>query len=109
MFGLFRRKKQGPTADTFVEATGGGWSDAPDFVDASNHDDFVADFLRRAHDYALQNEVKIGEEFQFTITHIPFGITSPHEIILPVMVRASEFGLSPVSMMGETAYFIRVT
>ena len=84
MFGFRRKKKaaQGGTSNTFVEATGGGWSDSPDRVRGNGgaQADFVGQTLERVRAYALENEIPVGQEFSFTITEIPNGISSPHEI-----------------------------
>lgn len=112
MFG-FRRKKEKPksgTADTFVEATGGGWSDLPETVssDGGSQADFVGQTLERARAYALENNIPVGEEFEFIITDIPVGVTSPHEIIFGLMMRAGEYGLISRVIANETAFFTRV-
>lgn len=111
MFG-FRRKKSGPspgTADSFVEATGGGWSDAPGIVaiDGGAQADFVGQTLERARAYALENDIPVGQEFEFTIADIPVGISSPHEIVFGLMMRAGEQGLSPGVIADEKAFFTR--
>lgn len=111
MFGFFKRKKKSHgTADTFVEATGGGWSDSPDIVagDGGENADYVGEVLRQASEYARENGVEIDEEFEFTFTDIPRGITSPHEIMFGIIMRAHEYGLSSAGMANETAYFTRV-
>lgn len=112
MFG-FRRRKDKPSAgaaDTFVEATGGGWSDSPEVVagDGGSQADFVGQTLERARAYALENNIPVGQEFGFTITDIPAGISSPHEIIFGLMMRASEYGLIPGTIVNETAFFTLV-
>lgn len=111
MFGFRRRKRSSSgTADTFVEATGGGWSDLPETVaaDGGSQADFVSRTLERARAYALENEIPVGQEFEFTITDIPAGITSPHEISFGLMMRASEQGLSSVAIFDEKAIFTRL-
>ncbi|HEU0266342.1 MAG TPA: hypothetical protein VFQ70_01835 [Candidatus Saccharimonadaceae bacterium] len=110
MFGFGRRKKDRSTASTFVEATGGGWSDLPDEVaaDGGEHADYVGEMLRRASEYACETGVGIGEEFKFTITDIPRDLVSPHEIVFGLMMRAHEYGLAPGVMHDETAYFTRL-
>lgn len=112
MFG-FRRKKDSPssgTADTFVEATGGGWSDPSNTVagDGGAQADFVGQTLERARAHALENDIPVGQEFEFTITDIPAGISSPHEIIFGLMMRAGEYGLTSGAIANETAFFTRV-
>ncbi len=114
MVGFGRRKKPqaqpGDTASTFVEATGGGWGDSLDAVavDGGEQADYVGEMLRRASEYARENGVEIGEEFEYTITDIPCGITSPHEIVFGLMMRAGEYGLCPGPMLNEKAYFTRL-
>jgi hypothetical protein len=111
MFGFHRKKKPSTgTADTFVEATGGGWFDAPDRVagDGGSQADFVGVTLERARNYALENDIPVGKEFEFTITEIPLGISSPHDIIFGLMMRAQEYGLSSNAVANETAFFTRL-
>lgn len=113
MFG-FRRKKKATsngTSDTFVEATGGGWSDLPDTIpgNGGTQADFVGQTLERARAYALENDVAVGQEFQFIITDIPTGISSPHEIIFGLMMQAGEYGLSCRGIANEKAHFTRLT
>lgn len=116
MFGFGRKKasregaSQGATARTFVEATGGGWGETPDVMpaDGGSHADYVGDILRRAREHAEDNGVGVGEEFTYTITDIPRGISSPHEIIFGLMMRAPEYGLSADFMHDETAHFTRI-
>ena len=112
MFG-FRRRKDRPsagTADTFVEATGGGWSDSPEVVagDGGSQADFVGQTLERARAYALENNIPVGQEFEYTIADIPLGISSPHEILFGLMVRAGEQGLRANSVLNETVFFTRL-
>lgn len=110
MFGFGRRKKSEGTADTFVEATGGGWNDAPDVIpaDGGKHADYVGEILRRASEYARENDITVGEEFEYTLTGIPRGIVSPHEIMFGLMLRAPEYGLSSGAIFNEMAYFTRL-
>ena len=111
MFGFGRKKKPRGTASTFVEATGGGWHDAPQVVRvprSGTEGDYVGEMLRQAHEYAVAYNIPIGEEFEFTITDIPMGIESPHSIIFGLMVRASDYGLSPSVAMNESIRFTRV-
>lgn len=111
MWGFRRKKdKSSGTAGTFVEATGGGWFDAPETIagDGGAQADFVAQTLERARAYALENNIPVGQEFEFVITDIPTGITSPHEIVFGLMMRASEYGLTPGVIDNETARFTRV-
>lgn len=91
-------------ADTFVEATGGGWDEMPDKV--SNQDDYVRGLLEQARDQALRSGVKVGEEFDFTITNIP-GITHPNEVIFPIVLLQSDYGLMMVYSADETVRFKR--
>lgn len=110
MFGFGRKKKsQTATADTFVKATGGSWNDIPDVVtgDGGEHADYVGEILRKVSEYAIQEGVAVGEEFAYTLTEIPHGITSPHEVIFPLMMRAHEYGLRAGFMHDETAHFVR--
>lgn len=108
MFGLFRKKKE--VADTFAEAAGGSWGDAPDVIpgDGGQYADYVGETLQRAHAYALEHEIPIGQEFEFTLEDIPVGISGPHEIVFGLMMRAEEFGLSPGLMINESATFTRL-
>lgn len=119
MFG-FDRKKAPRTdankatsdgvADTFVGATGGGWGKPPmsAAADGGEHSDYVGTMLERAKAYADENGISIGEEFRFTITDIPTGIASPHEIVFGMMMRASDFGFIPGMMMNETISLTRI-
>ena len=110
MFGFGRKKRrEEQVAQTFVEATGGGWSDSPETVamDGGGQRDYVSEMLRRASVYAREN-VEVGEEFAFTITDIPAGIASPHEIVIGLMMQADEYGLQAGVLVNETAHFTRV-
>lgn len=112
MFG-FGRKKEEPepkgTAKTFVEATGGGWGNPPDIlpVDGGAHADYVGEVLYQASEYARDEGIQIGEEFDYIITDIPQGIASPREIMLGLMMRAQDYGLSASAMHNEKIRFIR--
>lgn len=108
MFGFGRKKPQG-TAQTFVEATGGGWRDSPNTVaaDGGEHAGYVGEVLHQASEYAHDQGIGVGEEFDYTITNIPRGITSPHEIMFGLMMRAQDYGLSASSMHDEKIRFIR--
>ena len=110
-FGRKKKPKEG-VADTFVSATGGGWSDrdidGAMEIDGGEHSDYVGEVLRQASEYAKRTNVAIGQEFEFTITDIPRGIPSPHEIVMGIMMRAGEYGLSPGVMHDETARFTRL-
>lgn len=110
MFGFGRKKKSEGTARTFVEATGGGWGDTPDVIsgDGGANADYVGEVLRQASEYANEQGIAVGEEFCFTITDIPVGISSPHEIIMGLMMRAHECGLSVDSAINEEVYFTRM-
>lgn len=111
MFGFGRRKKKSEgTASTFVEATGGGWTDAPEVMaaDGGANADYVGDVLRLARIHAVSHSIPVGEEFEFTIANIPMGITSPHEIVFGLMMRAEEFGLSAGVMFDEKVTFTRI-
>lgn len=114
MFNFLKRKraKNGEgkkTADTFVEATGGGWSDAPDAIptDGGEHFNFISEVLRQARLQAYENDVPAGEQFKFVVTDIPTGIESPHIIMFGLMMRAPEEGLSFQHMVDETVTFVR--
>lgn len=112
MFGFGRRNKAqqpGATTDTFVEATGGGWSDIPSRVagDGGAQADYVGKMLQRAK--LKSQSVAVGEEFDFTITDIPRDIASPHEIMFGMMMRASSYGLDLIVMHDETGTFVRLS
>lgn len=118
MFGFGRKKKVSGKdartyheegAETFVEATGGGWTDVPDEIaaDGGEHADYVGKILQSACEYAREN-VAIGDEFSYTITNTPRDINSPHEIVFGLMMRAPEYGLCTGYVHDETAMFIRV-
>jgi hypothetical protein len=64
--------------------------------------------LERARQHALEHEIPVGEEFEFTLTNIPNGISSPHEIIFGLMTRASDYDLRPGRMNDETIRFTRL-
>lgn len=112
MFG-FGRKKEEPestgTADTFVEAIGGGWGDPPRIIpaDGGEYADYVGGVLEGASEYAHDQEVGIGEEFDYLITNIPRGISNPLEIMAGLLKRAPDYGLSVDFMRNETIRFIR--
>lgn len=112
MFGFGRKKKKAEegVAQTFVEATGGGWRDIPEVVavDGGEHADYVGEVLQKAYEYARETNVKIGEGFDYTLTDIPCGIVSPHEIAFGLMMRASDYGLSAGFVHDETANFTRL-
>lgn len=109
--GQRRNKKvgKGKTANTFVEATGGGWGEAPEVVHADGGDqaDFVGEVLAKARLQVDRDGVAVGQQFDFVITDIPVGIDSPHSIVFGLMVRACEEGLLFVSVFDETVTFIR--
>lgn len=120
MFGFRRKKKNARTASTFVEATGGGWSDIPESVSArgGSQEAFVRLTLERARNYAIANNIPEGSEFEFpvgvnqfelTITDIPVGIKSPHEISFGIIMLAFEYGLSASSVINEKVRFIRLS
>ena len=111
MFGfLKKRKKPRETASTFVEATGGGWGDSPDVIGmpSGTEGDCVAEVLRRAKDYAITDNVAVGQKFEFRITDIPMGIESPHTIIFGLMMQAADYGLRVGVVYDETVQFTRV-
>lgn len=111
MFGFGRRKKRPEgTAQTFVEATGGGWGDVPDELPADGgvHADYVGEVLQRARDYADEHDIKVREEFMLRITDIPRGIRNPQEIVFGIMSRAHDYGLIAGAMFDEKVYFTRL-
>ena len=115
MFGLGRRKKKADktsvagTADTFLEATGGGWNDAPDIIaaDGGEYAEFVGQILAGARRYADEH-VEIDGAFIHTISDIPRGIASPHEIMFGVMMRALDYDLRCEGIFNETVHFRRL-
>lgn len=114
MFTFLRRRRKkraagGKTASTFVEATGGGWGEAPDVVpvDGGDHADFVGEVLAKARLQVDRDKVPVGATFEYTITDIPVGIDSPHAIVFGLMMRASEQGLVFISIFDETVTFVR--
>ena len=111
MFGFGRKKRAAKgTAATFVEATGGGWTDVPDTVtlDGGKHAGYVEEILYQACQYARENGVAVGDKFSYTITDIPRGITNPHEITIPLMMQADRYGLSANYVHDETIEFTRL-
>lgn len=98
------------TAKTFVEATGGGWGNPPDVVpvEGGPETDFALQTLRLAHEYAVKNDIPIGGEFDYVITNIPQGISSPHTIMFSVMLYADQFGLHPESFVDEKVHFVHI-
>jgi len=110
-FSFLRRKKPPRVTDTFVEATGGGWSDPPSTVpaDGGSQADFVGQTLDRARAYMLEQGIVVDQEFTFVITDIPVGISNPHEIIFGMMMRAPDYGLDAISVANEQAVFIRMS
>lgn len=97
------------TADTFVEATGGGWGDPADVIaaDGGEQSDYVGLMLVLAREQAIKNDVAVGEDFTFQLVAIPRGIVSPHEIMFGLMMRAGEQGLSCGMMHDEKVIFTR--
>lgn len=95
-------------AETFVEATGGGWDDVPNRVapDGGDFASYVAQQLRAAQMYAQAN-VAVGEWFDFTITNIP-AVISPHEIVSGMIMQADTYGLGCGSAMNERFSFKRL-
>ena len=107
----FGKKRRKAAASTFVEATGGGWGDAPLMIPADGGDsrDYVHAMLQEAHLYAVEHGVAIGASFEFTLTNIPMGIVSPHEIMFGLMMQAGGYGLMCEYMADETASFVRLS
>lgn len=95
--------------DSFVDATGGGWTDIPDVVaaDGGSNRDYVTQQLSLAQQQA--RSYNIGESFTYRLTDIPAGIQSPHEIVFGMMMRASEFGLVAGAMADEVIEFTRTS
>ena len=128
MFGFFRRKKarrraysgwsapsetpdtEEQAADTFLEATGGGWSDSPDAIaaDGGTQAVFVSELLRQARQQADDEAIAVGGSFAFTIKNIPVGIESPHEIIFGLMMQSADFGLRVEYIADESVLFERI-
>ena len=110
MFGFGRKKQAEGVAQTFVEATGGGWNDTPDVIalDGGKHAGYVEETLRQACNYARKNGVEVGDRFVYQITDIPRGISSPHEITVPLMMQADKYGLSTTAIYGEIVEFTRL-
>lgn len=109
MFGFGRKKRQDKdTAETFVEATGGGWSDVPETVPdyGGSSVDYVMNVLVAAREEA--QAVPVGDYFDFTLTDIPRGITSPHEIVFGLMAQSVNYGLQIDYTHNETVRFRRV-
>ena len=57
---------------------------------------------------ADENMVEIGESFAFRLTHMPVGISSPHEIAMGFMMGALEYDLKPGIMVNEEIEFTRI-
>lgn len=111
MFGFWRRRKPPrTTADTFIEATEGGWGEVPKriAIDGGSQADFVRQTLQAARQYAIDNQIQIGETFKYIIKDIPVGISSPHEISFGLMMQAFDFGLSADYMRDEQVKFVRL-
>lgn len=110
MFNFFRKKKKpvATTADTFVEATGGSWT-SPDVVaaDGGSQAGYVEQLLERAWAAVREENVPVGGQLTLVMTDIPTRITSPHEIVFGLMMRAGEYGLQFDSALNETVYFVR--
>lgn len=105
----FRKKRPSSRVSSFVEATNGGWDDGPDRVrvDGGSRKDYVIEVLEAAVAYADEHGIKPGETFEYTLTNIPSGISSPLEIVIGIMYRAGEYGLLPGSAFNETFSFTR--
>lgn len=108
---LLNGSESSGTAATFVEATGGGWFDVPDRIAANggSQAQYVAKTLRSAYDYAHENGIEVGVDFEFTITDIPVGIKSPHEIVFGIMMESFKYGLEAKTVNDETFYFARTS
>ena len=102
----FTRGRKKPT-NPFVESTGGGWTDPPDVIeiDGGAQAAYIGDMLAKAKQQAVKS-VEVGESFTFTMTDIPVGV-GPHEIMLPLMFRASDYGLDCQSVINEKVDFVR--
>ncbi len=89
--------------DTFVSATGGGWNEAPEVIqaDGGEYRDYVAEQLERARQQADKEGLKPGDVLRYRLVDIPRGIVSPHEISFGMMIRASEYGFTPGVMNNE--------
>jgi hypothetical protein len=112
LFKYLRRRKAAKTgtSDTFLEATGGGWSESPEVIatEGGTQADFVDLMLSQARAHALAEDIPVGQEFEFVITNIPNGISSPHEIAFGLMIQAGRFGLEPGTIMNEKVRFTRI-
>lgn len=124
MFGFRRKKKDSApttettkeeatevTADTFMEATNGGWSSIPDTLatNGGSSADYVRRSLENARLYAVENNIAVGEDFEFTLKEIPKGIQSPHEILFGLMMQASQYGLSCTIIHDEKMSLTRTS
>jgi hypothetical protein len=111
MFGFFKKKKPKPdVADRFFKEADGGWPDLPDEVaaDGGSQADFVKATLEHVLEYAKDNDIAIGETFEFTIRDIPVGISNSLEIILGLTMQADKYGLLLSRIVDETATFTLV-
>ena len=113
MFG-FGRKNESPeestkTADTFVEATDGGWTDSPEVVAGygGSQASYVVQVLEKAREYALENGHEPGDKFLYKLTDIPRTIHSPHEIVMSLMLQADTYGLRVNYIKDEIVHFVR--
>lgn len=91
------------TADTFVEATDGGWSDPAEIIsaDGGSQRNYVEDQLESARHQALSEGLGVGDTLKYKLTSIPKGISSPHEIVFGIMMQASRYGFRPGVMHDE--------
>lgn len=105
LFGLRRRSK---VNDTFVQATGGGW-DGPHCSMEIGCDADIISFVRRsleqAREYADRTGLDVGEEFSFTLTDIPSGLSGPHNAVATLAMRASLYGLKFMGRRDEVVRF----
>jgi len=119
VFGFGRKKKRAEkstspapqTASTFVEATGGGWGDPSEVIaiggGMQSENDFVQRVLENARSYAFEQDVAVGERFDYVMADIPVGIKNPHQIMFTLMVEAPKYGLVVDFIMDEKVTFTR--
>ena len=95
------------SAQTFAEATGGGWGEPPNVVatDGGSQAAYVKQQLELAAEQA--QSMAVGEEFTFLLTDIPRSISSPHEIVAGLIVQSYDYGLEFSSVVDEEVRFRR--
>ena len=99
-------------ASTFRKATGGGWGNSPESVSTKDnpYNDYVDEILKKMKEYSdeIYSEQGCDSELEYTLDEIPMGITHPNEIVLPLFLKAGEYGLRVTFVCNENIRFTRI-